>query len=141
MESQSLFTCQQVLKLGYIYWLRVKNSNQLLAELSLCYLKHTKVYLEHLLFKQAVLLHLIHFWLPGCGDITLFRTILWLAWSLRSDTNTLSTKLFSKKNHVLLSIFFCSLDMFFIGLFLENTCKKIGGHLTCFLTKSCERWT
>ena len=61
MESQFLFTRQQVLKLGYIYWFRVKNSNHLLTELSLCYLKDTKVYLEHLLFKQAVLLHLIHF--------------------------------------------------------------------------------
>ena len=29
------------------YWLRVKHSNPLLTELSLCYLKHTKFYLEH----------------------------------------------------------------------------------------------
>ena len=47
IESQCLFTRQQVLKLGYFYWLRVENSNHLLTELSLCYLKHTKVYLEH----------------------------------------------------------------------------------------------
>ena len=51
IESQCLFTRQQVLKLGYFYWLRVENSNHLLTELSLCYLKHTKAYLEHLLFK------------------------------------------------------------------------------------------
>ena len=61
MKSQCLFTRQQVLKLGYIYWLRVKKLNHPLTELSLCYLKDTKVYLEHLLFRQAVLLHLIHF--------------------------------------------------------------------------------
>ena len=47
MGSPCLFTRQQALKLGYFYWLRVKNSNPLLTELSLCYLKHTKFYLEH----------------------------------------------------------------------------------------------
>ena len=48
MGSPSLFTRQQALKLGYFYWLRVKNSNPpLLTELSLCYLKHTKLCLEH----------------------------------------------------------------------------------------------
>ena len=40
MESLCLFTCQEALKLGYLYWLRVKNWNPLLTELSLCYLKH-----------------------------------------------------------------------------------------------------
>ena len=47
MGSPCLFTRQQALKLGYFYLLRVKNSNPLLTELSLCYLKHTKFYLEH----------------------------------------------------------------------------------------------
>ena len=47
MGSPCLFTRQQALKLGYFYWLRVKNSNPLLTELSRCYLKHTKFYLEH----------------------------------------------------------------------------------------------
>ena len=47
MGSPCLFTRQQVIKLGYFYWLGVKNSNPLLAELSLCYLKHTKFCLEH----------------------------------------------------------------------------------------------
>ena len=47
MGSPCLFTRQQALKLGYFYWLRVKNSNPLLTELSLCYLKHTKFHLEH----------------------------------------------------------------------------------------------
>ena len=41
MESPCLFTRQQALKLEYFYWLRVKNSNPLLTELSLCYLKQT----------------------------------------------------------------------------------------------------
>ena len=47
MRSRSLFTHQLALKLGYFHWLRVKNSNPLLTELSPCYLKHTKFYLEH----------------------------------------------------------------------------------------------
>ena len=47
MGSPCLFTRQQSLKLGYFCWLRVKHSNPLLTELSLCYLKHTKFYLEH----------------------------------------------------------------------------------------------
>jgi len=47
MGSPSLFTRQQVLKLGYFYWFSVKNSNPLLTELSLCYLKHRNFYLEH----------------------------------------------------------------------------------------------
>ena len=53
MRSPCLFTRQQALKLGHFYWLRVKNSNPLLTELSLRYLKHTKFYLniKLLLFK------------------------------------------------------------------------------------------
>ena len=47
MESPCLFTRQQALKLGYFCRLRVKNSNHLHTELSLCYLKHTKFYLEN----------------------------------------------------------------------------------------------
>ena len=42
-----MFTRQQALKLGYFYWLRVKNANPLLTALSLCYLKQTKFYLEY----------------------------------------------------------------------------------------------
>ena len=41
-----LFTRQQVLKMGYFYWLRVKTSNHLHTELSHGYLKNTKFYLE-----------------------------------------------------------------------------------------------
>ena len=38
--------CQQALKMGYFYWLRVKSSNHLHTELNLGYLKGTKFYLE-----------------------------------------------------------------------------------------------
>jgi len=46
MASPCLFTRQQDLKMGYFYWLRIKNSNHLHTELSLGYLKDTKFYLE-----------------------------------------------------------------------------------------------
>ena len=46
MGSPCLFTRQRALKMGYFYWLRVKNSNHLHTELSLGYLKDTKFYLE-----------------------------------------------------------------------------------------------
>jgi len=41
-----LFTLQRGVKIGYFYWLRVKNSNHLHTELSLGYLKDPKFYLE-----------------------------------------------------------------------------------------------
>ena len=46
MGSPCLFTRQQALKMGYFYWLCVKNSNHLHTELSLGYLENTKFYLE-----------------------------------------------------------------------------------------------
>ena len=39
MGSLCLFTRQRCFKIGYFYWLRVKNSNHLHAEISLGYLK------------------------------------------------------------------------------------------------------
>jgi len=41
-----LFTRQLGVKIGYFYWLGVKNSNHLQTELSLGYLKDAKFYLE-----------------------------------------------------------------------------------------------
>ena len=46
MGSPCLFTRQRALKMGFFYWLRVKNSNYLHTELSLGYPKDTKFYLE-----------------------------------------------------------------------------------------------
>jgi len=41
-----MFTRQRGVKIGYFYWLRVKNSNHLHTELSLGCLKDPKFYLE-----------------------------------------------------------------------------------------------
>jgi len=46
MGSPCLFTRQRALKMGYFYWLHVKNLNHLHTELSLCYPKDTEFYLE-----------------------------------------------------------------------------------------------
>ena len=46
MESPCLFTRQPALKMGYFYWLHVKNSNHLHTELSLGHLEDVKFYLE-----------------------------------------------------------------------------------------------
>ena len=99
MGSPSLFTSQLALKLGYFYWLRVKNSNPFFTELSRCYLKHTKFYLERKAsFMQiSSITSFNSFLVACCGDIALFRTVPWLAWSPRFDPNTPNTKLFSPK--------------------------------------------
>ena len=46
MGPPCLFTHQQGVKMGYFYWLRVKNSNHLHTELNLGYLKDVNFYLE-----------------------------------------------------------------------------------------------
>ena len=46
MGSPCLFTRQRALKMGYFYWLCVKNSNHFHTELGLGYPKDTKFYLE-----------------------------------------------------------------------------------------------
>ena len=46
MGSLCLFTRQRGVKIGYFYWLRVKNSNHLHTELSFGYLKDAKFHLE-----------------------------------------------------------------------------------------------
>jgi len=44
--SPCLFTRQRGVKMGYFYWVRVKNSNHFHTELSLGYLKDVKFYLK-----------------------------------------------------------------------------------------------
>jgi len=46
MGSPCLFTRERGVKMGYFYWLRIKNSNHLHTELSLGYLKDVKFVLK-----------------------------------------------------------------------------------------------
>ena len=83
MGSSCLFTRQQALKMGYFYYLRVKNSNHLQTELSLDYLKDTTFYLE----SKASFIHI--------SSIALFKSFL-IAWLREyrtfSDSSVVSLK-------------------------------------------------
>ena len=81
MGSPCLFTRQRALKMGYFYWLRVKNSNHLHTELSLGYPKDTEFYLE----RKASFINISSiasfklFLIAWFRNIALFRTVPWLA--------------------------------------------------------------
>ena len=120
MGSPCLFTRQRALKMGYFYWLHVKNSNHLHRELSLGYLEDEKFSLE----RKASFIDIC--------SIPSFKLFL-IAWLQEyctfSDSSEVSLKswpcskytqlrtIFQKKNHVPLSKFFSSSSMFFIRLF------------------------
>ena len=137
MGSPYLFTRQQALKMGYFYWLRVKSSNHLHTELNLGYLKGTKFCLE----SKASFIDI--------SSIASFKPFL-IAWlreyctfldssvvNLKSSPWLKYTHLGTifKKNHVLLSNFFSSSNMFFITLFLANTWRKNRGSPCSFKRK------
>ena len=84
MGSPCLFTRQRALKMGYFYWLRVKNLNNLHAELSLDYLKDTKFYLE----SKASFIHI--------SSIASFKPFL-IAW-LREYCTFLGSSVVSLKS-------------------------------------------
>ena len=81
MGSPCLFTRQRALKMGYFYWLLVKNSNYVHTELSLGYPKDKKCYLEikALFIDISSIASFKLFWLLGGGNLALFRTVPWLA--------------------------------------------------------------
>ena len=109
MGPLCLFTRQQALKMGYFYWLRVKNSNHLHTESSLGYLKDTKFYLE----SKASFIHI--------SSIASFKPFL-IAWLWEyctfSDSSMVSLKssplpkytqygtIFQKKSCFTIKLFF-----------------------------------
>ena len=125
MGSPCLFTRQRALKMGYFYWLRVKNLNHLHAELSLGYPKGTKFYLECeasfieissiASFKLFLIAWLREYCAFSDSSVVNLKS---LPWPKYTQLGTIFQK---KKNHVLLSNFFPSLNMFFIRMFLANT--------------------
>ena len=124
MGSPCLFTRQQALKMGYFYWLRVKNSNRLHTELSLDYLKDTKFYLE----SKASLIHI--------SRIASFKPFL-IAWLREyctfSDSSRVSFQVLALvKIHSVWNYF---ANMFFIRLFLANTKNKNRGSPSSFNKK------
>ena len=144
MGSPCLFTLQQALKLGYFYLLRVKNSNPLLTELSLCYLKHKKFYLKH----KASFIQISTI----ASFNSFFSAWLW-GYCTFSDSSVVSLKSSSWPKYTECKTIFPQKIMFYYQtFFLPQIChlldcsyqipgKKIGGHRACFLTNCCERWT
>ena len=136
MGSSCLFTRQQALKMGYFYWLRVKNSNYLHAVFSLDYLGNAKFCLES---KASFI------------DISIFASselflIAWLReYCTFSGSSVVSLKssakrhpvgnCFSKKIVFHYQPLFSSSNMFFIRLFLANTWKKNWGSPCLFKRK------
>ena len=98
LGSRCLFTRQRGVKIGYFYWLRVKNSNHFHTELSFGYLKDAKFYLE----KQSFV-----YW-HTVSSIASFKLFLiaWL-WEYRtfSDSSVISLKPRSPKYTQLGTIF------------------------------------
>ena len=137
MGSPCLFMRQQALKMDYFHWLSVLNSNHLHTELNLVTWKAQSFVLKvkfHLLTK-AILLHLSRFWLPGCGDIALFRTVPWLTWDPRLGQNKPSCETISKKVLFSYQTFFPLQICSSIRLFLANTWNKNRGSLCSFREK------
>ena len=79
MGSPRSFTRQQALKMGYFYWLCVKNPNHLHTEISLGYLKDTKFYLE----SKASFIHI--------SSIASFKPFL-IAWLWEYCTFSVSSR-------------------------------------------------
>ena len=98
MGSSCLFTRQQALKMGYLYWLRVKSSNPLHTELNFGYLKGTKFCLE----SKASFIDISSiasfklFLIAWLQEYCTFSDSSWLAWSPGLGQNTSSGGLFSK---------------------------------------------
>ena len=124
MGSPRLFTRPQAPKMGYFYWLRVKNPNHLHTELSLGYLEDAKFYLE----SKALFIDI-----NSIASYKLFL-IAWLwEYCTFSDSSVVSLKsspclkytqlgtIFQKK--IMFRYQICSLH---IRLFLANTWKQIG---------------
>ena len=134
MGSLCLFTRQQALKMGYFYWLRVKNLNHLHTKLSLGYLKDTKFYLD----SKAALIHI--------SSIASFKPFLiaWTAWLWEYctfwDSSVVSLKSSPWSNYTQYEIFqtnLCSIiKLFFFFKYvlyytvLSKYLKKFGDSLS-----------
>ena len=109
MGSPSSFTHQQALKMGYFYWLCVKNRNHPHTEISLCFLKDTEFYLEskasfiHIRsiasFKPFLIAWLWEYYTFSVSSVVSLKSS---SWPKYTQNGTIS----QKQNHVLLSNFF-----------------------------------
>ena len=131
MGSPCSFTRQQALKMGYFYWLCVKNPNHLDTEISLGYLKDTKFYLKN----KASFIHI--------RSIASFKPFL-IAWlweyctfsvssvvSLKSSSWPKYTQygtIFQKKLCSTIKLFFFFKYVLYLTALGKYLKKKVGGH-------------
>ena len=129
MGSPCSFTRQQALKMGYFYWSCVKNPNHLHTEISLGYLKDTKVYLE----SKASFIHI--------SSIASFKPFL-IAWlwkyctflvssvvSLKSSSWLKYTQygtIFQKKSYSTIRLFFFFKYVLYLTALSKYLKKKSG---------------
>ena len=121
MDSPCLFMLQQVFKMGYFYWLRVKNSKYLHAEFSLRYLGKAEFYLES---KASFIVSCKLFLIAWLREYCTFSdssvvSLKSSPWSKYTELGTIF-----QKNRVPLSNFFSSSNMFFIRRFLANSRRQ-----------------
>ena len=123
MGSPCLFMRQLALKMGYFYWLCVKSSNHLYTGLNVGYLKDTKFCLESKasFIDISIIASFEPFLIAWLQEYYTFLDSSMVNLKSCLGQNAPSWELISKKNHVLLSNFFSSSNMFFIRLFLANT--------------------
>ena len=117
MGSPCSFARQQALKMGYFYWLCVKNLNHLHTEIILGYLKDTKFYLENKAsfihirsiasFKPFLIARLWEYCTFSVSSVVSLKSSSWPKYTQYGT-------IYQKKNHVLLSNFFSFSNMFFI---------------------------
>ena len=138
MGSPCLFMRQQALKMGYFYWLCVKNSNHLHAKLSLGYWEDAKFYIE----SKASFIGISSiasfklFLIAWLREYCTFRAVPWLAWGPHLPQNAPSWELFSpKKSCSTMKHFFFFKYMCFTRLLLENTWKNNRGSPRSFKRK------
>ena len=123
MGSPSLFTRQRALKMGYFYWLRVKNSNHLHTELSLGYPKDTKFYIESKASFTDIssIASFKLFLIASLREYCTFSDSSVVSLKSQHGQNTPTQELFSKKRS-------CSTIRLLLDCSQQIPDKKIGGH-------------
>ena len=131
MGSPYSFTRLQALKMGYLYWLCVKNPNQFDTEINLGYLKDTKFYLQ----SKASFIHI-------SGIATCKSFLIACLWEYRtfSVSSVVSLKssswpkytqygtIFQKKSCSTIKLFFFFKDVLYLTALSKYLKKKVVGH-------------
>ena len=137
MGSSCLFTRQQTLEMGYFYWLHVNISILFPCRIVLVtcktqnFILKVKLLFPHISsiasFTPFLIARLWEYCTFSDSSVISFKSSPWPKYT-QYGTITQNISMFCYE-----TLFFSSLDMFFIRLLLANTWKKIGG--TCLREK------